>query len=71
MYKNVESSAVNYCSSQYSLFLCGNYSLQSTVEKNQVCEVNLIPGIKIVRFREYGLKGLKLINMYESYGHDM
>ena len=45
--KYVESSAVNYGSSQYSVFLAGNYSLQNIGGKNQVCEVRLILGLRM------------------------
>ena len=47
------SSPINYFSSQYSGFLAGETSLQNKSRTNQVCEMRLIPGLKLFSFREY------------------
>ena len=56
--KYVKTSAVNYCSSQYSVFLTGNYSLQIySGEKSSLWSQTYSgnkDGLNLVHFREYG-----------------
>ena len=54
------TSPINYFSSQYYAFLAGETSLQNKSRKNQVCEVSLIPGLKLFHFREYGPMDLNI-----------
>ena len=48
------SPPINYFSSQYSALSADKTSLQNKNRTNQVCEVRLIPGLKLFHFREYG-----------------
>ena len=45
-------STINNFSSQYLAFLAVKTSLQIKSRKNQVCEVRLIPALKLFCFRE-------------------
>ena len=54
-------SAINYFSSQYLASLAGKTSLQNKSRLNQVCEVRLIPGLKLFCFQEYRPIGFEYI----------
>ena len=47
------SLPINYFSLQYLVSLAEKIACKTKAEQNQLCEVRLIPGLKLFHFQEY------------------